>query len=511
MQRSVQNRLLLVLVILHTVIALPLAVYLNVWVDEASTLYTTANGIAAAFGSLFTDEKQAPLYFLLLSLWRSIDHSIFFARLFSILCSLLAILVFFRLASKIWEKKNALTVTALFAFHPYLFWASLEIRLYSFVILLTCLLFKFFLDGFLNDSTETADTRKSRNIAQFFYAVIATAALYTNYYLGFPIGGGFAALLILGKWKSAKRYFMLMLAVGLAILPLFYIINLQFSDRVVSFQEEKSVAEILRIVWNHFLTFSLPTEIYAPEERTIISTIRLWIVRLSIFGMLIFFLRNKGRDLDKNVIAFGTVSAISAAFFIFVYFQLGSGYVEIRHASVYFVSIFLFVCAAVIKVTPDKFRFAAFLLVLAFYGYSLLLLYPTGVKRGDWQNVVTYISTNETPVQPVVVFPVYDKIAVTQYYRGINNIFPGEKAFSFFAEDTTGSPKMYEHQIQFLISEIPPDAIEVWLVTSDKCSVGETCLPLEKFVEANYTVIQEKDFYREKVRLLRKQQHDRLN
>ena len=161
-----------------------------------------------------------------------------------------------------------------------------------------------------------------------------------------------------------------------------------------------------------------------------------------------------------------------------------------------------------IKVTPDKFRFAAFLLVLAFYGYSLLLLYPTGVKRGDWQNVVTYISTNETPVQPVVVFPVYDKIAVTQYYRGINNIFPGEKAFSFFAEDTTGSPKMYEHQIQFLISEIPPDAIEVWLVTSDKCSVGETCLPLEKFVEANYTVIQETDFYREKVRLLRKQQHD---
>jgi len=506
MPRSVENRLLPVLVILHAVIAVPLAIYLNIWIDEASTLHTTANGFFAAFASLFTDEKQAPLYFLLLSLWRSIDHSIFFARLFSILCSLLAIIVFFKLANRIWEKKTALTVTALFAFHPYLFWASLEIRLYSFVILLTCLLFNFFLDGFLTDSNETSDNIKSRNKAQLLYAVTATTALYTNYYLGFPIVGGFAALLILRNWSSAKQYFLLMLATGMAILPLFYIVSFQFSDRIATFQEEKSITEAIQMIWNHFLTFSLPTEIYTPEEQTIFSSVRLWIVRISILATLIFFLRNKFRDLDKNIIAFGTISAISAAFLIFVYFQLGSGYIVIRHAALYFVPIFVFTCAVVLKVLPDKFRFAALLLVLTFYGYSLVSLYPMNVKRGDWQNVATYITTNEKPGQPVVVFPVYDSIALPQYYKGVNNIFPDEKIFSFFTEDAAGSPKMFEQQIQFLISEIPSDAVEVWLLTSDKCELGEACLPLEKFVEANYNVTQEQDFYREKVRLLRKKQ-----
>ena len=506
MPRSVENRLLPVLVILHAVIALPLAIYLNIWIDEASTLHTTANGIFAAFGSLFTDEKQAPLYFLLLSLWRTIDHSIFFARLFSILCSLLAIIVFFQLANRIWEKKTALTVTALFAFHPYLFWASLEIRLYSFVILLTCLLFKFFLDGFLADSSETTDNIKSRNKAQVFYAITATAALYTNYYLGFPIAGGFIALLILRNWRSAKRYFFLMLAVGVAILPLFYIVRLQFTDRIATYQEEKSIAEAVRMIWNHFLTFSLPTEIYSPEEQTIVSTVRLWIVRISILATLVFFLRNKFRDLDKNIIAFGTISAISAAFMIFVYFQLGSGYIVIRHAAVYFVSIFVFTCAVVLKVLPDKFRFAALLLALVFYGYSLMSLYPMNVKRGDWQNVAAYITSNETPGQPVVVFPVYDSIALPQYYKGVNKIYPDDKTFSFFTEDATGSPKMFDHQIKFLISEISSDTVDIWLVTSDKCELGEACLPLEKFVEANYNVIQEQEFYREKVRLLRKKQ-----
>lgn len=504
MPRSAEKWIVPLLVILHAFIALPLAYSLNIWADEASTLYTTANGVAAAFNGLFTDEKQAPLYFLLLSAWRAIDPSIFFARLFSVICSLLAIVVFFRLASKIWDKRNALTITALFAFHPYLLWASLEIRLYSLVILLTCLLFNFFVDGFLAEQTD--ENQKGRKVSQLLFALTATVALYTNYYLGFPLVGSFAALVLLKKWDDARRYLILMLAVGVSILPLFYFITLQFADRITTFQEQKSISEAFRIVWNHFLTFALPTEIYTPEDQTTISIVRLWIVRLSIVGTLIIFIKTKFRDLDKNVFAFGAISAVSAAFLIFVYFQLGSGYVEIRHAAIYFVAIFVFVCSVTIKLLPDKFRFLALLLVLTFYGYSLLSLYPSRVKRGDWENVAGYISSNEKAGQPIIVFPVYEAIAVPTYYKGANQVLPKEKIFSFFAEDTLGSPAMHERQIKFLISEIPPDAVEVWLVTSDVCSWGEACTPLENFVDANYTVMQEQDFYHGKVRLLRRKQ-----
>ena len=506
MPRSVEKWLVPLLVVLHAFIALPLAFSLNVWVDEASTLYTTANGLIAAFGSLFTDEKQAPLYFLLLSLWRSIDHSIFFARLFSVACSLLAIIAFSRLAGRIWDRRSALTLTALFAFHPFLFWASLEIRLYSFVILLTCLLFNFFIDGFLNDAADTGESSKHRSRTQILFAVTASTALYTNYYLGFPIIGGFAALLITKKWKAAKTYVLLMAAVGVSILPLFYIVSLQFADRVASFQETKSVAEALRIIWNHFLTFALPTEIYAPEDQTTISLVRLWIVRISIVGALIFFIKSKFRGLDKNIAAFTAISAVSALFLIFVYFQLGSAYVEIRHAAVYFVSIFVLVGAIAVTLIPDRLRFLVLLLVLSFYGYSLISLYPWNVKRGDWENVAAYISYNESYRQPIVIFPVYETVALPQYYKGVNKILPDERKFAFFAEDAAGSAGRYERQIQFLISEIPAEASEIWLLTGDACTIGEACAPLEKFVAANYTVVQEKELYREKVRLLRKKQ-----
>ncbi len=71
-----EKKFLLILIFLHLAIALPLAFQLNIWVDEASTLYTTQNGFVQAFRNLFSDEKQAPLYFFWLSLRRKINDSI---------------------------------------------------------------------------------------------------------------------------------------------------------------------------------------------------------------------------------------------------------------------------------------------------------------------------------------------------------------------------------------------------------------------------------------------------
>ena len=491
------KKLVLILIFLHLAVALPLAFHLNIWVDEASTLYTTRYGFFQAFRNLFTDEKQAPLYFLLMSLWRKMNDSIFFARLFSIICSLLAIIFFSRLARKLWDEKPAFLITALFALHPYLVWASLEIRLYSFVILLTCLLFEFFYDGYVREDSAAKKF-------QVYYVLTAIVALYTNYYLGFLLIGGFVALLFLRRWQEAKSYFLQMLAVGAAISPLFYIINLQFSVRIVTFQEEKYFAEGVRNLWHHFLTFVLPTEIYSTEEISGFSIVRLWIVRLAVLATAIIFVKNKFKDLDKNIIVFGTISAIAAVFFLFVYFQLGVGYVEIRHAAVFFVSVFIFVGAISVKILPKKSWVFAAILYLIFFAYAGFAMYPNFTKRGDWARIAEFISLSEKPNQPIIVFKVYDAIALPNYYKGKNQILPDEKFFSFFAEDKLDSPNAFRNQIEFVISEIPPDAQEIWLLTYENCEVGRACEPLEKFVQANYTIIEEKNFYKEKVRLLRK-------
>ncbi len=497
MQKTNEKKFVLILILLHLVIALPLALTLNIWVDEASTLHTTQNGFFQAFQNLFTDEKQAPVYFLLMSFWRKINDSIFFARLFSVICSALAIIVFSPLARQIWDEKTAVVITAIFALHPYLFWASLEIRLYSFIILITCLLFLFFHKGYLRE--DSAD-RKS----QYLYVLTSITALYTNYYLGFLLVGGFIALLVTRRLKEAKSYFWQMLVVGIAISPLFWIISFQFSYRVVTFQTEKTLIEGIKILWNHFLTFVLPTEIFTTEESTVFSIVRSWIVRLSVLAVIGIFIKNKFTILDRNIAAFGTISAVCGVFFLFVYYLLGTDYVEIRHAAVFFAAIFIFVSATLVKILPKKFRLPCAVLYAIFFSYSVVSIYPNLTKRGDWQRVAEFIEQNEKPNQSIVIFPVYDAISLPYYYRGINKVQPDEKFFSFFAEAESGSPNNFSNQIRFLIGKIPPEAAEVWLATSEKCAVKQSCEPLENFVQANYTVIEEKSFYKEKVRLLRK-------
>jgi uncharacterized membrane protein len=504
-----------VVIILHSIIALPLAYVLNIWVDEASSLYTTENGLFQAFRNVFADEKQAPLYFLLLSVWREINHSIFFARAFSIIFSLLAIKAFYDLARKLFDAKAAVFITAVFAFHPFLIWASLEIRVYSLVILLSVLLLKLFFDGYLGDENISRKDAKAQRKTQIFYVLMAIVALYTNYYLGFLLVGNFCALLVLRKWREAKNYFLQMLVVGAAILPLLWAIKSQFAANTNRFQADKSLVVGLKFLWNHFLTFVLPTEIFPPEETTDISFVRIWLVRLAILAVVVFFVKNR-KIFDKNIFAFGAICASIFAFILLAYFLLGEIFVEVRHAALLFAPLILFaglVFQEILtrrredaKAQRFKFVFAGSLsvLLIVFFSYSVYTLYPNLTKRGDWARVGAFIEQNEKPNQPIIVFTAFDAPALPYNYRGVNKIFPDEKFFDWEFEAETGSADALRRQTEFIISEIPPEAKEVWLLTNEKCAVKDACRPLENFVAANYTIIEEKDFYKEKVRLLRK-------
>lgn len=492
---SNEKKFLLLLIFLHLAVALPFAYLTNIWMDEGSTLYSTQNGFFYTILNAYQDEKQAPAYFIILSLWREINGSIFFARLFSIICSLLAIKFFYDLARKIWEEKTAMFIALLFAVHPYLFWASLEIRVYSLTILLSVLLFKFFYEGYLKDEKR----------ARIYFTITAVFAVYTNYYLGFSLVGCFAALLILRDWKKAKMYFVQMLIVALAILPLLFIIKMQFAVNTSGFQEQKSFFTGVRYIWHHILTFILPSEILPKTEgASFVSIVRLWLVRVGILAAIIVLIKNKFRDFDANIIAFGAISAVISIFFIGAYFLLGSELIAIRHASVLFVSVFLFVSLVVAKIAPKKIWILFAVIYAFFFVYSITTIYPNFTKRGDWARVANYIEKNEKPNQPIIVFPAYQAITLPFEYKGANKILPDERFFEFGQEDKFGNENSLRKQIEFVISEFPTDASEVWLLTEEGCQTSDACLPLENFVKENYTIVETKDFYLERLRLLRR-------
>ena len=493
---------LFILLFLHAVVALPLAYFLNIWVDEASTLRTTQHGFLNAFQNVFADEKQAPLYFLILSLWRKLNDSIFFARLFSIVCNLLAIKVFYDLARQFWEDKTAFFVAAIFALHPYLIWASLEIRLYSAVVLLSVLLLGLFFDIYFHNKDTETERRK-----QIYFVSISIVALYTNYYLGFLLVGCFIALIILRRWREAKTYFLQMLVVGVSILPLLWIIKQQFVVRNTAFHRQKSIVEGLRILWNHFLTFVLPTEIFPTGDISAFSTFRLWFVRFALVAVFVVLIKTKGKIFDEKILALGTIWAVCNLFLLFIYLLLGIKYIEIRHSVNSFAPLILLVGSLVTNILPKKALVFLALLYAVFFVYAGYALYPKAAKRGDWARVGAYIQQNETPNQPIIIFKNYDALALPYHYRGVNKILPDEKFLVWEAEDSSASTNIYQRQTEFIISEIPSDAPEIWLLTEETCQKPETrvaCQPLENFIEANYTVLDTKDFYLERVRLLRK-------
>lgn len=504
-------KIVLIFALLHALIVIFPAYYLNIWTDEASTLHTTQNGFFFALQNAFSIERQAPLYFWFLSLWRDVNDSVFFARLFSIICSVLAIPAFFRLARKMSDKKSAVFMTAFFAAHPYLFWASLEVRLYSFVILVSVLILDLFFDIFLQ--SEKAENQRRKEIA---FVIISTVSLYTNYYLGFLLVGCFIALLVLRKWREAKKYLYLMFAVGLLFLPLFLAMMSQLANNASGFRVEKSFVEGLRIFWSYFLSFVLPTEIFpaSATESTTISVVRLWIGRLAILAAIVLLIK-KRKIFDEKILAFGSLCAVIVAFLLVAYFALGPIYVAIRHAAVLFVPILLFAFSAAKAILPEqnvekKASIKRFIpiflgvLLVPFFIYSIYSLYPNFAKRGDWARVASFIEANEKPNQPIIIFPNYDALSLPVYYKSVNKILPDENFVVWDFEAEPGSELSAKRQTDFVISEIPPEASEIWLLTDESCDISEQCRPLENFVEANYTIVETKFFYLEKVRLLRK-------
>jgi hypothetical protein len=483
--------------ILHLAVTLPLAWILNIWADEASTLYTTQNGFLRAFQNALFDEKQAPLYFWILSLWREISGSIFFARFFSILCSLLAIKFFFDLLRRLFTQNAAIFVTAVFALHPFLIWASLEIRVYSLIVLLSVLLLKFFEDGFLSE-----DAKKSARIVFFAFSVIG---LYTSYYIGFLLAACFIPVLLRRRWGLAWCYTRWMALAGLIFLPLLRDVYAQFSTDSTRFHGDHSIVEGLRIIWNFFLTFILPTEIFPPENPTIVSFIRVWIVRLGIVAAAILLIKTR-KVSDEKLLTYGVICFVISAFLFVSYLALGDVYVQTRHSAVLFAPAIILIGLVFDRIRAERKILPAALAVilLAFFSYSVYSLYPNLTKRGDWARVAEFIRANEKPGQPIVVFTVFDTLALPYYYRGQNKVMPDEKYFAWEPEAPFGTEASLQRQTDFVISEIPPDSQEIWLVVNEKCLATKACAPLENFVKANYTITQEKEFYLEKVFLLRR-------
>jgi Dolichyl-phosphate-mannose-protein mannosyltransferase len=464
-------------------ITLPLAYVLNIWQDEAYTLQTTSRGLGYAFHQAIGFEQNAPLYFLLLTLWRHVSGSVFSLRLFSVVCIAIAIALVPALVRRYVPKADAGLVTLAAACNPFAVWAAVEMRVYAMIVLVSALLMLACFDAFLAD-------RPSRRAA-VLYAICMAVALYTQYYLAFLIAAQAVTILIYRR-AAFLRFAIAAGAAALAFAPMLAIVPAQVENFKGAFAKPSlvhSVAGLSGILARYVLPlpFAHAKLIYAG---------------LGIAAVLALVPA-------RRLITPGNAPILVMTGCCFAFFAAGTYaagvHVLDRHAASLYLPATLSIFAAFTFLRPPSARRAAIgwlCLTLALSFVSLAQTYRALAKPGDWIRATAYLRAREQPHEPIVVFEAENALPLAYYYSGPNRIFAIPTAVNFRSYDVSAFVIRSQAELQAAI----PRAARIWLITAGECSSANIvfgCDDLEQFVAKHYRVESDATFYGSRIRLLR--------
>lgn len=493
-QNLIRSPMLWLLMAASLVLPLALAPVLNIRFDEAFTLDTTSRDVAYAIRQALTFEQQAPLYFVVLTIWRNLDSSIFFARLFSILCLPLFVWITAATAQRYVKSVNPLLIAAVAAVHQQVVWSALDIRLYSLMLVMSGLLMLLFYDGFLSE-------RPSRR-AQVLYTVAAILALYTQYYLGFQLVAGAAALVVLKKWKPLYRYLAAMFVTGVAFSPMLLAFSQQFSEVSSHTEDALSVMQLAKGIYQRTMPLFVSTDWIEPEA------LKRWLARILALAISALFgwkLLNRREPAD---VALAVMLVVLTGFHLAAYALLGEQGIQHRHMSAMILPLLLggFSAAAVFQRRRAVYIWLALLLFLN-AGYLYFAYLPLA-KPGDFVRVAEFVMANEAENQPIIVFHADAVLPLEYYYHGKNKLIALPQRTNFEAWDPRQNVLKDEAQIVNIINQQAAGAERIWLVNDGWCRYGTlpfNCQILENVVGKYFEVEKSQAFYDPvTVRLLRR-------
>ena len=504
-----RNNLVLLFIGLNLAITIPLAALLNLGIDEGFSLNTTSKDIGYAIFHSIQFEGQPPFYFALLNLWRSLNSSIFFARLLSILAISLTIYTAAVLSQRYFKHLHPGWVAATVALHPYSIWAALEIRMYAIAILLSTLLLLFFFEGYL------AETPKLR--AKWLYLLCSVLGLYTNYLLACLLIGNALTLVIFKRWRALYSYILTMVGVGVLFLPMAFILFFHFTRfSGVLANYSVSFIESLRAVVGRVIDYVLPIKDLGKIPATFIDYLQLsWVLVLGLFVakfhrfLTVYQAVLFSTALTSGIVLVSVLDLMNAITF-------SERYVY----PLFTIAIFsLHSAFSVVPALRNKKNLIICLMVLLFVCLSSLVsIYKPLAKSGDWKRVAAYIQATEKPNQPILVFPELDSLPLSYHYSGINTLVPLPRAMGQEKFDLSTIVLKNEQEIIQALSKASANPQTFWLVSSfryrkqapeywSQCTSMNfklNCQVLEEFIHKYYSIEQTKEFYLSNVRLVRR-------
>lgn len=484
-----------VLMLLSIALALPLSVALNIRFDEAFTLQTTADGPVYAFKQAIGFGQQAPLYFVLMSVWRFVSESIFFARLFSVLCFPLIVWVAAEVSRRYVKDVNPLAAAAIVVLHQQLVWNSLDIRLYALMTLWSVLLLLLFYDAYLADRESTR--------SRVLFTVVAVSSLYTQYYLGFQLVAGAVALVALGRWRPLGRYVLDMAIAGLFFVPMLIVVAAgQFS--VVADHQGAAIpfGELINGLYQRVVPLVLSVNAIEQE------ILKRWLTRLVIAGIATLFLIKVVRKRESDDVALGAMTVVMTAFFLAAFYLVGDQLMQVRHMSALILPMVLIPLSALTLFKSKSAVYGWAALVIALNVIYLYGAYRPMAKPGDFDRVARYVTENEKPNEPVLIFHADAILPLRYYYHGQNKLVALPQENGTEAWDPRNNVLKDETQIMNVIDAQPDSPERFWLVHDGWCAHGTVsfnCQVLERAIADHFVIESMHEFYAPTtVRLLRR-------
>ncbi|HEV2038239.1 MAG TPA: hypothetical protein VGQ96_06500, partial [Candidatus Eremiobacteraceae bacterium] len=420
-----------------------------------------------------------------------LGESIFFARLFSVIAVALGVYVASLVASAYLPERMRIWATAVIAFNPFVIASAIEARVYGLVFLWSALLMWLFHAGYLGRHNAKA---------RVAFALVAVAALYTQYYTGFLLPAFAAALIVHRRWRDLGVFATWMVFVGVSFVPAALYVHSEIATNATNFATSQG------------------------PLGNLINAIRVLVydtLALEWLGRTPRLLADAG-------------AAILVAIILWRADKVALRQTVGDPATILVTALILFVVAVTATHTPVSGRYlAAFhlLALITFFGLlsalpglssqrttaivaSVLLLVNVGsfvntyrplAKLGDWSRVAAYITANESANQRIVVFDAQSALPLAYYYKGKNLIVALPHAMRFDRYDLHDVALHNGSEVAHALG-YPAGVASVWLVTSNGCRrapVNFRCELLDGVVSRRYRTILDREFYGSRVRLLR--------
>ena len=384
------------------------------------------------------------------------------------------------------------------AFHPLLVHAATEIRWAGLALLLSSLLLFLFHRAYLSEQPRRRD--------RVLYVVVATLALYSQYYLGFLLAAGGAVLLAQRRWHPLRDYVLQMIVAAVLFVPLVVLIL----GQVTAYDNISNAHSPLQSFQHAYWRVA---DYLLPAEGETMQVVRIWPLRALLLVTVVAAARSWHRLKEPGLLTLLVLVGVLLLFYLAVLFTLGHMLMEYRHTIFLFWPLLLMLYAVVNAGLGRRGVAVLSLLLLGFSATAVALKYRPLAKTGDWIRVAQHLMAAEQDNQPVLVFKAECVHPLRIYYRGRNTLLPLPREPNLETTwDAAADVLQDDGPILAAIRKARGGSGQktapsrFWLVTNKGRQWGGIVFNrenLDTFVAEHFAVEQRRTFYRSEVKLLR--------